>query len=110
MQAQRQSGATDTPMKVAIAMILTCGLLVGQRVRAEAPSSPPPQHWVIVATIVDRISGKPHTEDRVGGPELAFVDAEQCQSMLNRLRQVDTVLADAVLTCRKVPEGATDHP
>jgi hypothetical protein len=94
-------------VKVLIELLVMVGLVVGTFARAEEPNGGHPQHWVIVATIIDRTTGKQRTEDQVGGPEMEFTGSAACESMLNRLRQVDTELATAVLTCRQKLEPPT---
>jgi hypothetical protein len=86
-------------MKRAMAMVLF-GLVVAQFAQAEEPDTQRP-HWVIVLTVIDRGTGKPLRQSKLGGPELEFESAELCKSILQRIKSVDTEQLTTVLTCRK---------
>jgi hypothetical protein len=92
-------------MRTTLPVALLCGLLVGQGAEAQEGTN---QHsrWVIVATVVDRTTGKRLQQSRLEEPELQFDDPAACQSILRRVQPVSDEHVTVVLTCREVaPEG-----
>jgi hypothetical protein len=88
-------------MKIAIALVLLFGVLVGQCAPAEQSNSRHP-HWVIIATMIDRTTGERLDQAKLGGPELEFDDPAQCQSIVRKVHPIPSANVAAVLTCRKV--------
>jgi hypothetical protein len=84
-------------MKMAMVLL---GLLVGQCAHAEQPD-PERQHWIIMLTVIDRGTGKPLRQSKLGGPELEFESAANCKSILQKIKSLDTEGVTTVLTCRK---------
>jgi hypothetical protein len=96
-------------MKMATALVPPFVLVVGQFAQAEQSSIPHP-HWVIIATIIDRTTGKAVREVKLGGLELEFDDPLKCKSIAERVRTVPTAHTTAVLTCRKVEASHSPDP
>jgi hypothetical protein len=96
-------------MKMATALVPLFVLVVGQFPHAEQSSVSHP-HWVIIATIIDRTTGKPVGEVRLGGLELEFDDSRKCKSIAERVHTVPTAHTTAVLTCRKVEASHSPEP
>jgi hypothetical protein len=88
-------------MKMAIALVLLFGFLVGQCAHA-AESNLRHPHWVIIATIIDRATGERLKQTKLGGPELKFDDPAQCKSIIRKVHPTPSEHVTAVLTCRKV--------
>jgi hypothetical protein len=86
-------------MKMAMALVLF-GLLVGQFAQAEEPDPQRP-HWIIVVTVVDRDTGQPLQQSKLGGPELEFESAAHCKSILEKIEPFKSEQLATVLTCRK---------
>jgi hypothetical protein len=88
-------------MKVATALVFLFGLLVGQCAHAEKADGQRP-HWVIVATFIDRTTGKKLAQNQLRSPGLEFADAVTCKSIVDRIHPVARENVATVLTCRKV--------
>jgi hypothetical protein len=90
-------------MKVATALVLLFGVLVGQCAHAEQADIQRP-HWVIVATFIDRTTGKKLAQNQLRDPQLEFADAVTCKSIVDRVRPAVSGAVVTVLTCRKVAQ------
>jgi hypothetical protein len=88
-------------MKMAIALVLLYGFLVSQYAHA-AESTRQHPHWVIIATVIDRTTGKQLGQTRLGGSELEFDDPAQCNSIIDKVHPITSEHLTAVLTCREV--------
>jgi hypothetical protein len=88
-------------MKIPIALVLLFGFLVSQCAHAEESNSQH-AHWVIIATIIDRTTGKRLDQATLGGPELQFDDPAQCKSVIDKVHLTSSEHVTTVLTCRKV--------
>jgi PAS domain S-box-containing protein len=89
--------------------------IMGGRTRDEGPFFNEVQraqqsHWVIIATIIDRTTGKPIRESKLGGPELEFDDPVRCKAVIDQAHPTPTDRAATVLTCRKVQPEAIGRP
>ena len=85
-------------MKTATVLLVLSGLLANPLAHAEDPDS---SRWVIVATIIDRASGKPLQQSVLEDPELQFEDATRCKSILDRIHLAEPEGVAIVLTCRQ---------
>jgi len=88
-------------MKLAMALVLLFGLVVAHGAPADKSDAELP-HWVIIATLIDRTTGKRLEESQLQGPELEFDDRATCRSIVARVRPIQNKYVDTVLTCRKV--------
>jgi hypothetical protein len=88
-------------MKVAPPLLFLFGLLAGQCAHAEKADVQRP-HWVIIATFIDRTTGRKLGQSPLRSPELEFADAVACKSVVDRVRPVESDHVTTVLTCRKV--------
>jgi hypothetical protein len=71
-------------MKIVIALALLFGFLDSQCAQAEESTLRHP-HWVIIATIIDRTTGKQFGQTQLGGPELEFANPAQCKSVVRKV-------------------------
>jgi hypothetical protein len=92
-------GALDGRMKTTIAMAILCGLLPAQRV-ADAPKIERP-HWVVVATLINRSTGKLLDQTPIAGRRM-HVTSDQCTRILNQVEPAQNDQVAVVLTCEKV--------
>jgi hypothetical protein len=90
-------------MKVATALVFLFGLLVGQCAHAQKADVQRP-HWVIIATFIDRTTGKKLAQSQLRGSELQFADAVTCKSIVDRIHPTESDQVATVLTCRKVSQ------
>jgi hypothetical protein len=88
-------------MKIATSLLLLLGLTVGQGPHAEEPNIQRP-HWVIIETIIDRRTGEPVKEVKLGGPELEFDNSLKCKSIIDNVHLTPSNYTIATLTCRRV--------
>jgi hypothetical protein len=94
-------------MKMAIALVLVCGMLMSMCAHARDASVRRP-HWVIILTITDSTTGK-RVEQKELDPNMEFDDANECKSMVARVGAIPgSGSFAAALTCRKVgrPEAS----
>lgn len=90
-------------MKVATALVFLFGFLIGQCAHAQK-ADVQHQHWVIVATFIDRTTGRKLAQSQLRGSELEFPDAVTCKSIVDRIHPVASDNVATVLTCRKVAQ------
>ena len=86
-------------MKMTIAMALLCGLLATGRV-AEAPKIERP-HWVIVATFMNRSTGRLLGRSPIAGRGMHFT-SEQCTRFLSQVEPDKSDRVAVVLSCERV--------
>jgi hypothetical protein len=97
----RRSAPRWVESRMAMAVALLCGLLVGERAQATEARIERP-HWVIIATIIDLRTGQPLDQGRLEGRDLEFDDAVKCQSVVDNIRPIATDRVTSVLTCSRV--------
>jgi hypothetical protein len=78
-----------------------CAFAVGQYVPAEEPDTPRPR-WVIIATVIERSTGKPIAQTQLAGRELEFDSAAQCNFILQKIRPVADERVAVILKCSQV--------
>ena len=89
-------------MKIAMALVLLCGLLVSPGARADHVESTRPR-WIIILTITDRNTGERLDQKKVGGSDIEFDDPNECKSVVALAGPIRTTEGYvAVLTCRQV--------
>jgi hypothetical protein len=88
-----------------ICALVLCVFAVGQYVRAEEPDISPP-HWVIIATVIDRTTGKPILRSKLAGRELEFDSAAKCTLILQRIHLAPDEPLVVNLECLKVAPPA----
>jgi hypothetical protein len=82
-----------------------CAFAVSQYVRAEEPAISSP-HWVIIATVIDRTTGKPILRTQLTGGKLEFGSAAECNFILQRIRPAPDEHVAMILKCSKVASPA----
>jgi hypothetical protein len=97
-----------TTAKTLTALAVLSGFLAGQPAHTQEPDDRRP-HWIVVATIIDRTTGRRLRQVKLGGPELEFEDAARCKTMLEKIRPVENEDVAAVLTCEKLPGRAVTY-
>jgi hypothetical protein len=90
-------------VKITITLVLLCCVVVGQRVHADEVKIPRP-HWVIVATMIDVITGEElEKRELAGSAEPEFDDPIICGLAAINIGPIPAKDNRAVvLTCRKV--------
>ncbi len=88
-------------MKVVTALVFLSGSLVWHCACAEKVDVQP-QRWVIIATFIDRTTGKKLGQTQLGSPELEFADAVTCKAIVDRVPPVANDHVVTVMTCQKV--------
>jgi hypothetical protein len=91
-------------------LILTAAfvLLITQHVHA-GEANPGRTRWVIVLTIIDRTTGEPLRQSKLGGTELEFDDLSTCKSIMDQVQPTPTEHMSAVLSCQSVEAAQVDH-
>ena len=84
-----------------IRALVLCAFGVSQYVRAEKPDISGPR-WVIIATVIDRTSGKPILRTQLTGRELEFGSAAECNFILQRIHPAPDEHLAMILKCSKV--------
>jgi hypothetical protein len=84
-----------------IRALVLCALGVSQYARAEEPGISSPR-WVIMATVIDRTTGKPILRTPLTGRELEFRSAADCNFILQRIHPAPDEHLATILTCSKV--------
>lgn len=84
-----------------IRALVLCAFCVSQYVRAEEPEISSPR-WVIIATVIDRATGKPILRTQLTGGELKFGSAAECNFILQRIHPVPVEQLAMILKCSKV--------
>jgi hypothetical protein len=84
-----------------IRALVLCAFCVSQYVRAEEPDISSPR-WVIIATVIDRTTGKPILRTQLTGGELKFGSAAECNFILQRIRPPPDEHLVMILKCSKV--------
>jgi hypothetical protein len=86
-------------------MLLVFVLLVAECAHADTPV----QHscWVIIATVIDRITGERIQQSELQDHELEFDDAAKCKAVVARVHPVQSGDFTTVLRCRKVERAYT---
>jgi len=93
-------------MKLAwIRALVLCAFGVSQYVRAEQPDISSPR-WVIIATVIDRTTGKPVLRTQLTGRELEFGSAAECNFILQRIHPPPDEHLVMILKCSKVASPA----
>jgi hypothetical protein len=77
-----------------------CAFGVSHTVRAEEQDISTPR-WVIVATVIDRTTGKPILRTPLSG-ELEFGSAAECNFILQRIRPAPDEHIAMILKCSRV--------
>ena len=90
------------PAVIAVALMVFILGFVGRGAGAQEPNIQHPR-WVIIATMVDRATGKRLQHSRLTDPELQFQDPAGCQAVLERVQPVSNEHVVVVLSCLKVP-------
>jgi hypothetical protein len=92
-------------MKMAMSFAVLFGLLIAQCAQAENRDIHRP-YWVIVATLIDRATGKQLSQSRLEGPDLEFDEPGTCKETIDQVRLVPNEQVTVVLSCREVvPDG-----
>jgi hypothetical protein len=81
--------------------MLLCAFALGPRGHAEEPETSRPR-WVIIATVVDRSTGKTLRKNKLAGPELEFADPARCKSVLDLIPPVGDDRVVVLLQCREI--------
>ena len=88
-----------------IRALVLCALCVSQSVRAEEPDISTPR-WVIIATVIDRTTGKRILRTQLTGGELEFGSAAECNFILQRIHPPPDEHLVMILKCSKVASPA----
>jgi hypothetical protein len=88
-----------------ICALLLYAFAFSQYARAEAPDISRP-HWVIIATVIDKTSGKPILQTELDGGKLELDSAGQCYFILRKLHPVADEQLTMILKCSKVAPPA----
>jgi hypothetical protein len=92
-------------MKMASSLAVLFGLLIAQCAQAENRDIHRP-YWVIIATLIDRATGKQLSQSILGGPELEFDEPGACKETIDQVRWVPDEQVTVILTCAEVvPDG-----
>jgi hypothetical protein len=83
-----------------ICALVLYAFAVGRYVPAEEPDTSRPR-WVIIATVIDRSTGKPIGERELEGRELEFDSAAQCNLVLQKVQPVSNEHVAVILKCSK---------
>jgi hypothetical protein len=84
-----------------IRALVLCAFCVSQYVRAEEPDISSPR-WVIIATVIDRTTGKRILRTQLTGGELEFGSAAECNFILQRIHPAPDERLAMILKCSKV--------
>jgi hypothetical protein len=88
-----------------IRALVLCAFGVSQYVRAEEPDIASPR-WVIIATVIDRTTGKPILRTQLTGRQLEFGSAAECKFILQRIHPAPDEHLATILKCSKVASPA----
>ena len=89
-------------LAAALVSLIVQGLHAGE-------AKPERTRWVIVLTIVDRTTGEPIRQTKLGGTELEFDDLSSCKSIMDQVHPTPTEHASALLSCQSVEPAEVDH-
>jgi hypothetical protein len=84
-----------------IRALVLCAFGVSQYVLAEEPDISNP-HWVIIATVIDRTTGKPILRTQLTGGKSEFGSAAECNFILQRIHPAPDEHLVMILKCSKV--------
>jgi hypothetical protein len=88
-------------MKFTMAIALSCARMLCQYTQGNEVQVARPR-WVIIATIIDQVTGERVKQQRLPGTELQFDDAASCKAVLDEVSPVHDERLVVELTCRKV--------